>query len=111
MRSVTSSSRDGWPFGLVEAGLARAKLEGYAAVAIALDTPGGHLEATRDIGTELLGGADPARVFRLIADEALALTGAHAVVVGSSNFSQKKSQGTWGTVIRGPYAIAQMLGV
>ncbi len=39
------------------------------------------IEATRDIGTELLGGADPARVFRLIADEALALTGAHAVLV------------------------------
>ena len=33
----------------VEAGLARAKLEGFEAVAIALDTPGGHLEATRDI--------------------------------------------------------------
>ena len=29
------------------------------------------IEATRDIATELLGGADPARVFRLIADEAL----------------------------------------
>lgn len=39
------------------------------------------IEATRDIGTELLGGADPARVFRLIADEALELTGADAVLV------------------------------
>lgn len=39
------------------------------------------IEATRDIGTELLGGADPARVFRLIADEALALTAADAVLV------------------------------
>ena len=39
------------------------------------------IEATRDIGTELLGGADPARVFRLIADQALALTGADAVLV------------------------------
>ena len=29
------------------------------------------IEATRDIATELLSGADPARVFRLIADEAL----------------------------------------
>ncbi len=33
------------------------------------------IEATRDIGTELLGGADPAQVFRLIADESLELTG------------------------------------
>lgn len=39
------------------------------------------IEATRDIGTELLGGADPARVFRLIADEALELTAADAVLV------------------------------
>ncbi len=39
------------------------------------------IEATRDIGTELLGGADPARVFRLIADQALTLTGADAVLV------------------------------
>ncbi|AQT79280.1 histidine kinase [Mycolicibacterium litorale] len=39
------------------------------------------IEATRDIGTELLGGADPARVFRLIADEALELTDADAVLV------------------------------
>nr|WP_221218254.1 MULTISPECIES: GAF domain-containing sensor histidine kinase [unclassified Mycolicibacterium] len=39
------------------------------------------IEATRDIGTELLGGADPAQVFRLIADEALALTAADAVLV------------------------------
>ncbi|HTY29119.1 MAG TPA: GAF domain-containing protein, partial [Mycobacterium sp.] len=39
------------------------------------------IEATRDIGTELLGGADPARVFRLIADESLELTGADAVLV------------------------------
>jgi hypothetical protein len=35
---------------------------------------------------------------------------AHAVVVGSSNFSQKKSQGTWGTVIKRPIFVAQMLG-
>lgn len=39
------------------------------------------IEATRDIGTELLGGADPAQVFRLIADESLELTGADAVLV------------------------------
>lgn len=35
---------------------------------------------------------------------------AHAMVVGSSSFSQKKSQGTWGTVIFRPVFVAQMLG-
>ncbi|WP_328358731.1 GAF domain-containing sensor histidine kinase [Mycobacterium sp. NBC_00419] len=39
------------------------------------------IEATRDIGTQLLGGADPAQVFRLIADQALELTAADAVLV------------------------------
>ena len=32
------------------------------------------IEATRDIATQLLAGTDPARVFRLVADEALKLT-------------------------------------
>lgn len=41
------------------------------------------IEATRDIGTELLGGAEPARMFRLVADEALALTDADAVLVAA----------------------------
>ncbi|MCA6222450.1 major capsid family protein [Photorhabdus antumapuensis] len=36
---------------------------------------------------------------------------AHAVVVSSSSFKQKKSAGTWGAIIRYPHAIAQMLGV
>jgi len=40
----------------------------------------GQIEATRDIATQLLSGADPARVFRLIADEALKLTGAEVAV-------------------------------
>lgn len=35
---------------------------------------------------------------------------AHAVVVGSSSWSQKKSQGTWGTIIKVPNAIVSMLG-
>lgn len=35
---------------------------------------------------------------------------AHAVVVGSSNFSQKKSQGTWGTIVFRPVLIASSLG-
>lgn len=39
------------------------------------------ITATRDIGTELLGGTDPATVFRMVADEALKLTGADRIVV------------------------------
>lgn len=35
---------------------------------------------------------------------------AHAVVPGASNFSQKKSQGTWGTIIMRPVFIASSLG-
>ncbi len=35
---------------------------------------------------------------------------AHAVVVGSSSWSQKKSQGTFGTIIYQPFAIASMIG-
>lgn len=36
---------------------------------------------------------------------------AHPIVVGSSSFKQKKSQGTWGTIIYRPFLIAGMLGV
>lgn len=36
---------------------------------------------------------------------------AHPIVVGSSNFKQKKSQGTWGAIIYRPAFISQMLGV
>lgn len=39
------------------------------------------IRATRDIATELLSGAEPATVFRLIAEEALKLTGAEAALV------------------------------
>ena len=39
------------------------------------------IEATRDIATELLSGAEPATVFRLVAEEALKLTGADAALV------------------------------
>lgn len=39
------------------------------------------IEATRDIATELLRGTEPTRVFRLIADEALRLTEADAVLI------------------------------
>lgn len=36
---------------------------------------------------------------------------AHAIVKDMSAFRQKKSQGTWGTIIFQPYAISQMIGV
>lgn len=39
------------------------------------------IEATRDIATELLSGADPTTVFRLIAEEASKLTSAEAALV------------------------------
>ena len=39
------------------------------------------IEATRDIGTELLRGADPATVFRLVADESRHLSGAELTLV------------------------------
>ena len=39
------------------------------------------IEATRDIGTELLSGTDPARVFRLVADESRQLSGAELTLV------------------------------
>ena len=36
---------------------------------------------------------------------------AHPVIVGASSFKQKKSQGTFGTVIFRPFLISQMIGV
>jgi hypothetical protein len=36
---------------------------------------------------------------------------AHPIVVQSSSFKQKKSQGTWGCIIYRPVFISQMLGV
>jgi len=36
---------------------------------------------------------------------------AHPIVIQLSSFKQKKSQGTWGTVIFRPFLISQMLGV
>jgi hypothetical protein len=36
---------------------------------------------------------------------------AHPIIVGASSFKQKKSQGSWGTIIYRPFLIAQMLGV
>lgn len=39
------------------------------------------IEATRDIGTEMLSGTDPARVFRLVADESRLLSGAEVTLV------------------------------
>lgn len=39
------------------------------------------IEATRDIGTEMLSGADPARVFELVANESRTLSGAESTFV------------------------------
>ena len=39
------------------------------------------IEATRDIGTEMLSGADPSKVFRLVADQSRQLSGAQATLV------------------------------
>lgn len=39
------------------------------------------IEATRDIGTKMLSGADPATVFRLMADESRHLSGAETILV------------------------------
>ena len=36
---------------------------------------------------------------------------AHPIVVELSSFKQKKSQGSWGAIIRLPFAISSMLGV
>lgn len=36
---------------------------------------------------------------------------AHAIIRNTSSFLQKKSQGSWGAVIRMPFAIAQLVGV
>ena len=36
---------------------------------------------------------------------------AHRIIPDLSSFKQKKSQGTWGTIIWQPFAIAQLLGV
>jgi signal transduction histidine kinase len=39
------------------------------------------IEATRDIGTELLAGTDPATVFRMVAEQSLHLSGAEQTLV------------------------------
>jgi len=43
----------------VDAGLKRAREEGFDLLAITLDTPGGHLDATRDIVQHMLGSEVP----------------------------------------------------
>jgi signal transduction histidine kinase len=49
------------------------------------------IEATRDIGTQMLSGADPATVFRLIAQESLTLMGAAATLVAVPGDSERPS--------------------
>ncbi|PRC54096.1 histidine kinase, partial [Mycobacterium sp. ITM-2017-0098] len=39
------------------------------------------IEATRDIGTKMLSGVDPATVFRLMADESRDLSGAETILI------------------------------
>jgi GAF domain-containing protein len=81
---------DGQPFSDDDEVLAQALA---AAAGIAIDnarlydqarTRQSWMQATRDIATELLSGTDPARVFRLIADEALKLTRADVTLVAVS---------------------------
>ncbi|HEX8910471.1 MAG TPA: nodulation protein NfeD, partial [Anaeromyxobacteraceae bacterium] len=43
--------------------LERARAEGYDAVAVTLDTPGGHLDATRDIVQRMLASPVPIAVW------------------------------------------------
>lgn len=45
------------------AGIARAQAEGFDALALTLDTPGGHLEATRDIVKHMLSSPVPIAVW------------------------------------------------
>ena len=47
----------------VEEGLGRARSDGYDVVAIVLDTPGGHLEATREIVQRMLASEVPVVVW------------------------------------------------
>lgn len=66
-------------------------------------------------------GTNSGQLVQLIADEIegqrtvdVAFTEklrAHPIVIATSSFKQKKSQGTWGAIIYRPFLIAQMLGV
>lgn len=82
-----SEKNDGRPFSEDDEVLVEALA---AAAGIAIDnarlyeqsrTRQSWIEATRDISTEMLSGAEPASVFQLIANEALKLTGAQATLV------------------------------
>jgi len=65
------------------------------------------IEATRDIGTELLSGTDPARVFRLVADESRLLSGAEQTFV-----AVPEDTGGWSAIgrVRGSAASALAFG-
>lgn len=82
-----SEKNDGRPFSEDDEVLVEALA---AAAGIAIDnarlyeqsrTRQSWIEATRDISTEMLSGAEPASVFQLIANEALKLTGAQSTLV------------------------------
>ena len=69
------------------------------------------IEATRDIATEMLSGADPATAFRLIADEALKLTGAEATVVAvPSDVAAPTSDVVELVVVASAGAVADLVG-
>ncbi|MCB0939624.1 MAG: GAF domain-containing protein [Mycobacterium sp.] len=68
------------------------------------------IEATRDIGTELLGGTDPSRVFRLIADESLELTRADAVLVAVPTDSELPSQEVTELIVAETAGVAESAG-
>jgi signal transduction histidine kinase len=88
---------DGQPFSDDDEVLARALA---AAAGIAIDNARlfeqsrareAWIEATRDIGTQMLSGADPATVFRLIAQESLKLMDAAATLVAVPGDSERPS--------------------
>jgi membrane-bound serine protease (ClpP class) len=67
----------------VEAGLSRAKAEGYDAVAMRLDTPGGMLDATREIVRAMLGSEVPIVVWVGPAAAQAASAGALVTMAGN----------------------------
>jgi signal transduction histidine kinase len=69
------------------------------------------IEATRDIGTDLLSGTDPARVFRLVADESRLLSGAEQTFVAvpeDPDSSPNEIDELVVTAVAGEGAVAQL---
>lgn len=70
--------------------------------AVEYDTTGGELVQM------VLGSIEGQQVVQSAFNEKMR---AHPVVVGTSNYKQKKTSGTWGTIVRMPIGIAGMIGV